>query len=71
MQGHAVGVWVKAMRMSKRVMAKLVVAIVALCAMTLLQGCGEDEDLAYSFIWAPSTGNATAVFMSSGGGGTW
>jgi len=28
-------------------------AIIALGVVTLLQGCGEDGDLVYSFVWAP------------------
>jgi hypothetical protein len=52
--------------MSKRVLLKLAVVMVALGAMMLLQGCGEDDDLAYSFVWAPTgAGTAPAVFTLS------
>jgi len=39
--------------MDKRLALKLATAIIALWAVTLLQGCGEDDDVAYSFVWAP------------------
>ena len=39
--------------MDKRLALKLAMAIIALWAVTLLQGCGEDDDVAYSFVWAP------------------
>ena len=55
--------------MNKRMLARLAMVIVAVGAMTLLQGC-ESDDYAYTFIWAPSTGNSSAIFVSSGGG-TW
>jgi hypothetical protein len=56
--------------MNKQVLMKLAVVIVMLGAMTLLQGCS-DDDYAYSFIWAPSTGNASALFTVSSTGGPW
>ena len=58
--------------MSKRVLVKLAVMMIALGAMTLLQGCGEDDDLAYSFVWAPTgAGTASALFTVSSGGAAW
>ncbi len=42
--------------MSKRLMTKLAVAIMALGAAALRQGCGEDADVAYMFVWAPANG---------------
>jgi hypothetical protein len=47
--------------MSKRLALKLAVTILAFGAVTLLQGCGEDDDLVYSFVW--QSPNSTAVFM--------
>ena len=39
--------------MNRRLALKLAMAIIALGAVTLLQGCGEEDDFAYSFVWAP------------------
>ena len=43
--------------MSKRLMLRLALAIAALSATMLLQGCG-DDDFSYSFVWV--SGGATA-----------
>jgi len=52
--------------MSKRIVAKLAVTFIALVAATLLQGCGQDDDLMYSFVWAPGAmDTAPAVFQVS------
>ncbi len=39
--------------MSKRLVVKMAVAIAALSAVTLLSGCGEEDDLAFSAAWSP------------------
>jgi hypothetical protein len=60
--------------MSKRFVARLAVAILALGAVSLLQGCGgEDDEFAYSFVWSstgfmPSAGSAPPILQLSG---TW
>jgi hypothetical protein len=46
-------VLVASQSMNKRLALKLAMAIVVLWAVTLLQGCGEEDDFAYSFVWAP------------------
>jgi hypothetical protein len=67
--------------MSKRLVVKVAVAITALGALTLLPGCGEDEDgLTYGFVWAPvgfaplltfgPTGATGSVSQSAGGSAT-
>ena len=61
--------------MSKRLVYKLAVMVATLSAVTLLQGCGDEENsLPFSYVWAPvgfvpmfSTG--TAAGQNSGGGG--
>ncbi len=41
--------------MSKRLVVRLALVIVALSAVTLLQGCCDlDDDFAYSFMWTSS-----------------
>ncbi len=41
--------------MSKQLLVKVAVAIVAVSAMTLLQGCEDEEDgMVVSFAWAPA-----------------
>lgn len=39
--------------MSKRLAVKLAVLIAALGAMTLLQGCGEEDGIEIGGVWAP------------------
>ena len=63
--------------MSKRLLVKMAVAITALSAVTLLSGCGEDDDLAISAAWAPvgfvpafATVPTYAVGATGGGGQT-
>ena len=60
--------------MSQRFVARMAVAIIALGAVTLLPGCGgEDDDFAYSFVWSstgfmPNAGSAPPLLQVSG---TW
>ena len=63
--------------MSKRLLVKMAVAITALSAVTLLSGCGEDDDLTISAAWAPvgfvppfATVPTYAVGTTGGGGQT-
>ncbi len=56
--------------MSKRLLMKLALVMVTLGAMTLLQGCGEDDDLVYSFVWrstgfAPTAGTSGVLIQVS------
>ena len=82
-QSSLAGVWVKATvvisrktsyMMSKRLVVKLAVAIITLGAVTLLQGCGdEDDEVGYSFVWVssgfmPASGTSPAEIQVSG---TW
>jgi len=39
--------------MSKRLVFKLALMVAALGAVTLLQGCGDDDSLVYRFVYAP------------------
>ncbi len=39
--------------MNKRLAVKLAVVVAALSAMTLLQGCGEDDGIEIGGAWAP------------------
>ena len=39
--------------MSKRLGAKVTLVIAALSVMTLLQGCGGDDETVYGVAWAP------------------
>jgi hypothetical protein len=61
--------------MSKRLVVKLAVTVAVLGAMTLLQGCGEEEDgLVLRFAWspvgfAPSIGFAFGPSQGAMGGG--
>ena len=59
--------------MSKRLAVKLAVSVAALGAMTLLQGCGADEDgMVIGGVWAPvgfSAPAAPAFAPSTGNGG--
>ncbi len=62
--------------MSKRLFGKLMVMLVAVGAMSLLQGCGEDDNLAYSFMWrsagvAPAPGTSPVMIQVSSAGFTW
>ena len=60
--------------MSKRRLTKLALMVFALGAITLLQGCiGEDDDLMYNFMWAPSGSMSTPSTSTSTiqVGGTW
>ncbi len=60
--------------MSKKLVVRLAMAVAALSALTLLQGCiGEDDDIAYSFVWrstgfAPASGASTVVIQVSSPG---
>ncbi len=54
--------------MSKRIVMKLAMAVMVLGAAALLQGCGEDDDITYSFVWAPTTGmpnGGAIIYVSS------
>jgi hypothetical protein len=54
--------------MSKRHVFKLAVMVAALSAMTLLQGCGEEEDrVVFRFVWAPVGFGSFFGFGSTGG----
>jgi hypothetical protein len=39
--------------MSKRLLVRLALAVAALAAMTLLQGCGENGNVEFEGAWAP------------------
>jgi hypothetical protein len=51
--------------MSKRLGVKLALAIAAVSAMTLLQGCGEDDDVSIGLAWGP-VGSVPIPAFSSG-----
>jgi len=60
--------------MSKRLMLRLVLAIAALSATMLLQGCGDmDDDFSYSFVWVSggSMSSSGASIQMSSVGPTW
>jgi hypothetical protein len=62
--------------MSKRLVVKLAVMMTALSAVTLLSGCGEDDDVVFGAVWMPcipgvtfgSAGFATSTGATGGGG---
>ena len=58
--------------MSKRLVLKLAVTIAALSAVTLLQGCGEEEDGSIlSYAWSPVGSTPLVGFgFGTGGGAT-
>jgi len=60
--------------MSKRLAMKLAVAITALSAVTLLSGCGDDDELVIGTAWAPvgfvpAFGGSPFAPAAAGGGG--
>jgi hypothetical protein len=63
--------------MSKRLVVKLAMAVIALGAVTLLQGCGDmDDDIGYSFTWTSSgfmsdPGTSPVQIQVSSVGPTW
>lgn len=52
--------------MSKRLGVRVALAIATLSVMTLLQGCGDDDGIGYSFVWAPVGSVAIPGFYYGG-----
>ena len=55
--------------MSKRLVLKVTVMVAALSAVTLLQGCGEDEGVVIGGAWMPvGGGTLPALVLGTGAG---